>query len=192
MTETSENEFEGIEYEWAGETIKHVGTVVHRVVCRIAEDGMETWNESQIRSRIAFYKQSLKQLAVPDTELDWAARRVEEALLQFIKDERGQWLLSSHSEQRNEYALSGVCSGKLINVIIDRTFVDEEGTRWIIDYKTSRHEGPDVDAFLDQEQERYRSQMEKYGAILQAMDDRPVKLGLYFPLLQGWREWSFI
>ena len=34
---------------------------------------------------------------------------------------------------------------------IDRTFVDQDGTRWIIDYKTSRHEEEDVDAFLDQQ-----------------------------------------
>ena len=31
--------------------------------------------------------------------------------------------------------------------------VDQDGTRWIIDYKTSRHEEEDVDAFLDQQQD---------------------------------------
>jgi len=74
---------------------------------------------------------------------------------------------------------------------IDRTFVDQDGTRWIIDYKTSRHEEEDVDAFLDQQQERYREQLEKYGALMELQDDKPVKLGLYFPLLQGWREWEY-
>ncbi len=73
---------------------------------------------------------------------------------------------------------------------IYRTFVDQDGTRWIIDYKTSRHEEEDVDAFLDQQQERYREQLEKYGALMKLHDDRPVKLGLYFPLLKGWREWD--
>jgi len=74
---------------------------------------------------------------------------------------------------------------------IYRTFVDQDGTRWIIDYKTSRHEEEDVDAFLDQQQERYREQLEKYGALMGLHDDRAVKLGLYFPLLQGWREWVY-
>ncbi len=89
---------------------------------------------------------------------------------------------------------------------IDRTFVDQDGTRWIIDYKTSRHEEEDVDAFLDQQQERYKEQLEKYGALMELQDDihgrisaergqepgtaRTIKLGLYFPLLQGWREWE--
>ena len=31
-----------------------------------------------------------------------------------------------------------------------------DGTRWIIDYKTSRHEEEEVDAFLDQQQDMYR------------------------------------
>ena len=47
-----------------------------------------------------------------------------------------------------------------------------------------------VDTFLDQQQERYREQLEKYGALMELHDDRPMKLGLYFPLLQGWREWE--
>ena len=62
---------------------------------------------------------------------------------------------------------------------------------WIVDYKTSRHEEEDVDAFLDQQQERYNEQLEKYGALMGLQDDKPIKLGLYFPLLQGWREWEY-
>ncbi len=61
--------------------------------------------------------------------------------------------------------------------------------RWIIDYKTSAHTGGDLEGFLDNEQERYRSQLENYAGVIQSMDSRPVSLGLYFPLLQGWREW---
>jgi len=82
--------------------------------------------------------------------------------------------------------------------VIDRTFVDEQGVRWIIDYKTSTHEGGDVDAFLDNEQLRYRGQLERYARLLQAggapqgdlmSSEQSIRLGLYFPLLGGWREW---
>jgi len=78
----------------------------------------------------------------------------------------------------------------VISNSIDRTFVDSDGTRWIIDYKTSRHEEEDVDAFLDQQQERYKEQLEKYGALMKLHEDEPIRLGLYFPLLKGWREWK--
>jgi ATP-dependent helicase/nuclease subunit A len=72
-------------------------------------------------------------------------------------------------------------------VIVDRTFVDAEGVRWIVDYKTGTHEGSDVEGFLNSEQERYRAQLEGYARLLG--DDRPVRVALYFPLLGGWREW---
>jgi hypothetical protein len=71
---------------------------------------------------------------------------------------------------------------------MDRTFVDDHGDRWIVDYKTGGHEGGDSEAFLDREQERYRAQLERYAALMMARDARPVRLGLYFPLLKGWRE----
>ena len=38
--------------------------------------------------------------------------------------------------------------------------------------------------------ERYREQLEKYGALMSLNGKEAVKLGLYFPLLQGWREWE--
>jgi hypothetical protein len=66
----------------------------------------------------------------------------------------------------------------------------ESGHRWIIDYKTGTHEGGDVEAFLDNEQERYRAQLESYAMLVSRMDSRPIRLGLYFPMLQAWREWS--
>jgi hypothetical protein len=75
--------------------------------------------------------------------------------------------------------------------VVDRTFVDSEGTRWIVDFKLSRHEGADRDAFLDSENERYRPQLERYARVVRGLDARPIRLGLYFPLLHAWREWSF-
>ena len=91
---------------------------------------------------------------------------------------------------RREYALSTVVERKVRRFVVDRTFVDD-GVRWIIDYKTSTHEGSGRDAFLDNEQTRYREQMEGYARVMRSLDPRPIRLGLYFPLIQGWREWAF-
>lgn len=179
------------EYEWAGETIRHIGTVVHRFIQILAEEGITNLNEDSVKSKRTMFNRSLKRLGVKQTQLEWATNSVEEALVKMINDKYGQWLFSSeHTEQHNEYAVSGIYQGRVINIRVDRTFVDKDGTRWVVDYKTSRHEGPDLKAFLDQEEERYRAQLEKYATLMQSMDNRPVKLGLYFPLLQSWREVS--
>ncbi len=192
LDELEETGVTDIEYEWAGEAIRHIGTVVHRGIQRIAEEGLERWDDAAIRAHREFYRLSLKRLGIPDggTDMDEALATVEQALINLIHDERAYWLLDPrHAQAWNEYPVSGLHRGRLVNVVLDRTFVDDQGVRWIVDYKTSRHKGGSVEAFLDRERERYREQLEKYAALVRNMDGRPVSLGLYFPLLQGWREW---
>ncbi|MGH8415502.1 MAG: hypothetical protein ACRESX_12295, partial [Gammaproteobacteria bacterium] len=89
-----------------------------------------------------------------------------------------------------EYALSHYDGQHLATNVIDRTFVDAEGIRWIVDYKTSRHRGGDVETFLIQEQSRYRQQLENYARLMRGLEQRRVKVGLYFPLLRRFVEWE--
>ena len=93
-------------------------------------------------------------------------------------------------DARNEYRLSTLLQGRPRHFVIDRSFTDAEGRRWIIDYKTGRHEGGDIEAFLDREQLRYRGQLETYAMVLPRDPAVRLRFGLYFPLLGGWREWG--
>ena len=83
-----------------------------------------------------------------------------------------------------EFSLSGVTQGRVESVVIDRVRVDEHGTHWIVDYKTSSHEGGSLEAFLDAETERYRPQLKKYAALYRDYSGAEVRCALYFPLLQ--------
>jgi ATP-dependent exoDNAse (exonuclease V) beta subunit len=73
-------------------------------------------------------------------------------------------------------------------VIIDRTFVDASGTRWVVDYKTGTHEGADLEGFLAEELLRYRPQLELYRRLVGALGPQPVRAALYFPLLERFAE----
>ena len=106
-----------------------------------------------------------------------------------VDDERGAWLLADHLEGEVELALAQTSSEGVRELVVDRTFVDEGGTRWIVDYKTGGHEGGDLTTFLDTDQERYSAQLENYAKVMGEMDDRPIRLGLYFPLIRAWRDW---
>jgi ATP-dependent exoDNAse (exonuclease V) beta subunit len=94
----------------------------------------------------------------------------------------------SHRDAASELKLTGLTAGRLISVSIDRSFVDEAGTRWVVDFKTSRHRGGDLEAFLANELERYRAQLEGYRALAQSLGPQPVRAALYFPLLGVFRE----
>ncbi len=180
-----------IEFDWAGETIRHTGTVVHRAIQWLAGQELSSVSAATIRTQRKFYERQLTTLGVPADELENAVKQVELAMTNMLEDEKARWILSAgHGKARNEYALSGIYRGKVVNVILDRTFIDGDGICWVVDYKSSRHEGGDVEYFLDQQQSRYSEQLEKYGHLVRALENRPVRLGLYFPLMKGWREWA--
>ena len=182
-----------IDFEWASEAARHIGSVVHAFLQRIADDGVEKWNRERIASNASTIERELAWRGVATDELAVATSRVLDALANTVADSRGRWALQSHADARAEWRLTGMRDGALVNIAIDRTFVDDENVRWIIDFKTGSHEGGDVDAFLDNERKRYSAQLETYATILSAMQgtssETKIKLGLYFPMLKGWREW---
>jgi ATP-dependent exoDNAse (exonuclease V) beta subunit len=180
-----------VEFSWAGEAARLVGTVVHRWLQRIAGRGAEqlVWDEQRIGALAARVEQELGQLGLPAGERPTAVARVLAALRASLGDERGRWVLAGRAGAASELRLTGVDGGRLVNVAIDRTFVDA-GVRWVIDYKTGTHEGAGCDAFLDREVERYRAQLERYAQLMAGLGPEPVRCGLYFPLLAGWREWA--
>jgi ATP-dependent exoDNAse (exonuclease V) beta subunit len=185
------HEAAAIEFDWVGETARHVGTVVHRYLQRIAEEGAAQWDSARIAAARSSFRAALRAQGVPASELEPASARVQRALEGVLADARGRWILAAdHAEAACELRLTAWLDGEIVNVALDRTFVDERGTRWIVDYKTGTHEGGDLDAFLDREQERYREQLERYAKILAGLDARPVRVALYFPLLRAWREWG--
>jgi ATP-dependent exoDNAse (exonuclease V) beta subunit len=178
-----------VEFDWASETARHVGTVVHRELQRIARDAVRpVTSEAQLRHR---WRDELAELGVPPERRADAVEFVATAVERTLTDERGRWLLDAgHRASTTEFAVTGRVGGELVSAVIDRSFVDEAGVRWIVDYKTSRHEGAGLETFLSSEQERYRPQLERYASLVQKLGSEPVRLGLYFPLLGAWREWS--
>jgi len=132
----------------------------------------------------------LSREGVSAAELEPALRRVRAALERAREDQRGRWILSGrHEDSRCEVPLTALIDGRLRHLVIDRTFIDDEGVRWIIDYKTGVHLGGDLAGFLDEEQERYRAQLETYAEAFRQLESRPIRTALYYPLVPGgWRE----
>jgi ATP-dependent exoDNAse (exonuclease V) beta subunit len=179
------------EYAWVGETLRHVGTVVHRLLQRIADEGPARWDEARLAGSAAAIRQLLAAAGLRREEEDAAVADVMRAVANTLADERGRWLLSAqHHDARNEYALSRFEGGRLVTGVIDRSFVDADGARWIIDYKTSRHTGADVDAFLIRERARYAPQLERYADMMRGLETRRVRVGLYFPLMRRFVDWE--
>ena len=174
-----------VTYEWAGDLQRRLGVVVHNVLQRLHVPEQEQFGEDTLRA-------ALSHEGLHGDALDEAVSLARVALTNTLSDERGRWILSRHDSDKREFALATVEKGRVRHIVVDRTFVDA-GKRWIIDYKTGTHTGGDLESFLDDERERYRAQLEGYARALRSMDSRPVPiyLGLYFPMLRGWRQWRY-
>jgi len=202
--QAEENE---LEFSWAGRDARDIGTVVHDQLQRLAADP-EPLIDRDMSAIAAVAERQLRNIGVHTEKLPNAVAGVLRAVQNTLADKRGRWILDTHAQARSEWALTvpvdtGATKDGSENlqslaprfvdvrrVVIDRTFVDEAGVRWIVDFKTGDHTGGQRDKFLDSEQERYADQLNRYADIIRRIDGRPIRVGLYFPMLKGWREWE--
>ncbi|HND36714.1 MAG TPA: PD-(D/E)XK nuclease family protein, partial [Nitrosomonas sp.] len=185
-------ETESIEFDWAGETARLLGKVLHRLLQHIGKMGIEAFKEDDIHKLQQIGRVLLKQSGIMADRFDWAVEQLSTALNTLWQDEKAKWILSNrHHDIHSEWALTGFRQGELDHIVIDRSFIDAQAVRWIIDFKTGTHRGTDIDDFLGQELQRYRPQLERYAQLLQSMETRTIRLGLYFPILGKWLEWGF-
>ncbi len=178
-----------VEFDWAGDTLRHIGTVVHRLLQRIATAEGDVQDAALLAMHAGRVRAWLEQAGVPADELPAAVQTVQQAVERMLADDTGRRLLAARGpDARCEFALSGFENRRIVTGVMDRTFVDNDGVCWIVDYKTSRHEGAGREAFLAREAGRYRSQLRRYVTLMRAFANRPVKAGLYFPLLGTFHE----
>jgi ATP-dependent exoDNAse (exonuclease V) beta subunit len=186
----SSRETEGVaravDYYWVGGEARIAGTIVHRWLQYAAQTGNGA-DALADEGLAATTDRWLRELGVASGETIAHIRtRVNAALRRVREDTRGRWLLSGRGYA--ELALSGVVGGAVESGVLDRVRVDDDGTHWIVDYKTSTHEGGNLEGFLAAEASRYRDQLERYAALYRAYKGVDVRCALYFPLLQAFIE----
>jgi ATP-dependent exoDNAse (exonuclease V) beta subunit len=175
-------------FDWVGETARRVGSLVH---AELQVMNLGTHDEAALRARAPHFMRWLALNGVPPERLRDASDRVLAALTGVLDDPRGRWILKQgYRDDFREHAVSGHWRGEVVRAVFDRSFIDEPGVRWVIDYKTSRHAGGGLEEFLEREVERYRPQLERYAVLARRLGPEPVRVGLYFPLMGAWREWE--
>lgn len=176
-----------VPYDWASSWAMHAGAVAHRWLQHIAMLGVERFagDEAELHKLQPAIRRLLVRAGVEAENLDRAIERVSAVLGNALADERGRWLLSSgHAEAVNEYPLTVKAGDGFRHLVVDRSFVCEQGMRWIVDYKTSSHEGGDRAQFIASESLRYAPQLMAYRQAYAQLETRPTTVALYFPLLR--------
>lgn len=182
---------------------KHIGTLIHQCLQQISQTNLENWDSAKMNNYCFIWEKQL-QLLCPGTDknaLAAASRTIATAIQNTLNDPRGRWILNSnHHDAQSEYPITLNKDGEIQHYFIDRTFVAENGVRWIIDYKTSHYAENaieictnNIEQFISQEKIKYTPQLNQYAKAMQLLENNkhPIQLGLYFPLLQKWCAWSY-
>lgn len=191
--------------------ITAIGNLVHAVLEQWAQTGVLLQQDSaeKFEGQAGYYRYWLAQQGLTGEQLNNAFERVNVSLQNVLQNSKLRWALNpNHAESATELALSSFglafeeagdievadsveTFGATQHHIVDRTFVDEQGVRWIIDYKTSYwHDQMSVtrDDFVQSKVDEYRSQLERYGKLFSQIEQRPQKHVLYFTYLNEWVE----
>ncbi len=178
-----------IEYQWATEVATGVGIVLHDW---LQFNGSKVLNVQIDESLQKQWRAELSNLRVPNTMLNYALNRLSTAVENIQSQTEAHFLFHDYPDSNNEFSLSTIENGSVSNYRLDRTFVDEQGVRWIVDYKSTAHDQGDVAEFAaEQVRSRHRAQLEKYGFLFSQLDARPIKLAVYFPLLKQLIAWPY-
>lgn len=162
---------------------RRVGELVHAILKQIGDEGLARWSDERIRQEQPHWQQQVKVAGI--VQVENALAIINRHIACVLNDAQNRdWLFGYYAEHHNEYALQTIKDGEVVTSIIDRTFVDGEGIRWIIDYKTSiPNEGEDLEAFLVRETDNYIDQLLSYHTLFSARGNNKIKMALYFTAL---------
>ena len=171
-----------IEFNWAGTQARRSGTVIHQLLEAVGRMGIEALTEADLNKLMNTVPMLLRWSGTHQGALADQVKFIRLTVMAVLESPTGQWILSGHHHDAAcEYPINGVVDGRLIQAVVDRTFVDQIGERWIIDYKSGYHAGGDLDGFLDQEADRYRDQLTMYRQLFAQRGDERITTALYLP-----------
>jgi len=192
--ESTEEDSEAIEFDWAGEVARICGIVVHQIFQQIDVAGWENWRQQDFDQQAKQdCRNHLIENGLPVTLHETAMSIIERALTNTRADKNAAWIFNpAHQNIRSEWPVTGVINDRIQHAFIDRYFIahgdDGSPQHWIIDFKTSRHEETEnLEEFITEERNRYAETMKKYALIVRELSratEAEIKTALYFPVLK--------
>ena len=174
-----------------------VGIVLHRILQNIHREGYAQWQSRSPDTLSPFWQAQLEQNGLGQSAAQQGVAILSSTLPLLLSDSKAAWLLDNrHTDSQCEYRL---CYGKPARyAILDRTFVDAKGIRWIVDYKSSiPAEGENIETFILREKASYQPQLTHYQKLMQGLDQTTPALtvhgyrtALYFPRIGELAEYT--
>lgn len=160
------------------------GTLMHETLQHLCSRNLPDDVDGYTLSRHRLWREALRSAGVAPGVHDEVLARLEEHLRRVLNDPDGRRILAARRSAYSELAVTEAGESGVLRRFVDRTFVDDDGYRWIVDYKTGNPPpGVDVDAFVSAQRQHHAAQLQGYAAALRAFFPEPFRLALYFTAL---------
>ncbi|HTX77923.1 MAG TPA: UvrD-helicase domain-containing protein [Terracidiphilus sp.] len=179
-----------------------LGTAIHALLQELARlRSSHSWDDAHA-ALTAFVPRIVAQArstGVDPATAEQLVQRAVEIAGNAARDPAGAWILSPHAEAASEARWSGVVSGAIHTVQVDRVFLagaapQTEGRDvwWIIDYKSAHPDALNDPEALTRLRPLFAPQLEIYAEVLRGLYGQhiAIRAGLYYPRLLAFDWWE--
>lgn len=160
----------------------NIGILTHLYLQLIAENyeknQTENWSIAKIATLSNAMRRWFKQKTYDDVTIEQAVTRVHDLLATTLASEQGQWVLQNRASAASELAIEFNSDQTATKKIIDRTFI-EDGTRWIIDYKSVELPKDSSEISLKAIAMQFQTQLDDYASLFES-EGLPIQKAIFF------------
>ena len=165
-----------------------VGTLLHEFFEHHTNEKSALPLKLRIEKTKGYWRRSLQKETIDTTMIDKTIRLMKELTIQTLTGKNAWIFDSSFKDSSNELEIStreeSFSSKNLLWVerdyIVDRSFIDKNEERWIIDYKTSiKPDDQSEESFIANLRTSHSPQLQKYASLFSDLEDRPIKKAIF-------------
>ena len=162
-----------------------IGNLVHESLQNLVSN-KSLLEDKSLTGLKQHWRRRLELFSFNPTDTQAALDRIETSLLQTQNNSELSWIFDSTLEQSAaELVMQSYANGYVQTHVVDRTFIDKKGVRWIIDYKSSEPpSNQSAEDFIDEQLELYSGQLNRYRSLFSEEQNKGVKTALLFTSIQ--------
>lgn len=169
---------------WVDDSSKHEGVVIHKFIEQIGLEGLNKWDTMRLKLYKGVIHAMLKETIGNGQQLMRSVERVCNDVNNAVQCDVFRNLAGNHRCDELELRVALQHSGKLIYLVIDKGFIDKDGTGMVVDWKSAIDKRENNVSFIQFQQSIYKTKMALYKrAYAEIHGIKSVEASLYFTSL---------
>lgn len=147
---------------WVDDASKHEGIVIHKFIEQIGLEGLNKWDAMRLKMYKGVIHSMLKEVVGNGQQLMRSVERVCSEVNNAVHCDVFRDLAGNHRCDELELRVALKYNGKLNYLIIDKGFIDKDGTGMVVDWKSAIDKREDNVSFVQFQQGVYKRKMSMY------------------------------